>query len=543
MLDETLLLLRLRWQTWRNGVRFAPRVHQLIGALLLLGGAALFVVVYVAFGALLQTTAQNPVLQTELIGRTVFYLFLFLLAGGIPFVSGVLLTPGDLPLLGATPLRPRALVAARLLDAVVVSSAQFVVIGVPLLVAIAQFARPGALGWLVFAPLLLLFLALPALLVAALLLALARLLGVRRVRVAVALASAVLSVAMCLLTVSEFGQRANHGGFSPAALSIASRPLPPWLPSTGMANALQFLAHPKQTLVPLAELTILTGGVFGLCLLLGGPVLVGESLLEGDNGQITRRRSLLDATLAVLPLSQPVRALLAKDARYILRDLVLLSQIGVPVILYFVPFIIAGQMDKSANTSGDLLLLSVGIVGTIAYMETSILGLSSVGLEGRGFWLVLESSVSAGGIIWAKWLGACFGSLLLTVPLFLASCLFFHATPTFTLLGLGLLTICCMALCGFSVGLSGLFPRFVYDNPAHRASLAALVWGFVGATLYVLLGSAFIGGGVWAASAWSERATWFLGSGIGLFVLLSVLTGLLPLLAARARLRGYSWEG
>ena len=46
----------------------------------------------------------------------------------------------------------------------------------------------------------------------------------------------------------------------------------------------------------------------------------------------------------------------------------------------------------------------------------------------------------------------------------------------------------CFALSGVGVGLAGLFPRFIYENPAHRASMWALMLGFVFATAYLIVG-------------------------------------------------------
>jgi ABC-2 type transport system permease protein len=557
--QEFRLLLALRLRTAWNSTRFAPPQHRLIGGVLSFGSLALFVAIWVAYAALLSTTRQqSPALFSALIERTVFFLFLFLLAGGIPFVSGVLLAPGDLPLLAVSPVRPAVVVAARLLDAIGVSSGQFLVIGVPLLMAAASALRLDFGGWLLFLLLLLLFLALPALLVAALLLALARLVGVRHLRTAVAITSALLSLVMCLLTVREVSARASSSGLvtqaagqtSIAALPVDHEPPPDWMPSTWAGDALLGLSNGQAE--PVIEgfvlLLCLALVATGICLILGGSVLVGERLLEldGGAGRGPGRPSLLDRTLRLLPLAAPIRALIAKDLRYVVRDLVLLSQIGIPVILYLVPFVIAGQVagTGSGNTSGssDLLLLSLGIVGTIVYMETSILGLSSVGLEGRAFWLVLIAPVSSGQLVRAKFLFAFLSSLAIGAPLYLASCLFFKAGMSWTLGGFAVLLFACAALCGLGVGIAGIFPRFVYDNPAHRASLAALIWGFVAATVYLLLAGALLGGGFFAATQWPERGAAFIGGGVVLFLTLSLAATFLPLMAARARLEGYAWE-
>jgi ABC-2 type transport system permease protein len=545
------LLLRLRLLSYRNSLRFAPPVHRLIGGGLALGATLLFLVILAAFGGFLTATRtqQGPALMRLLIERAAFYLFLFLVAGGIPFVSGVLLTAGDLSLLAGTPVRPAAVVLARLLDSVVVSSAQFVVIGVPLLVASMWALAPGMIGWLAFLALVLLYLILPALLVAALLLALARAVGLRRVRIAVAVASAILSVALCLVTVAEFSQRANQGwsGLTLEAPSPgAIPPTPAWVPSTWFSDALFAIGDGRAGDALLSSLLLLlaTFTVGALCVLLGGPVLIGERLLEGEGGGdgTSSGRSTMDRFLALLPLAPPVQAIIAKDLRYVARDLVLLSQIGIPVILYLVPFVIGAQMGREAMATPDLFFLAAGIVGTITYMETSILGLSSIGLEGRAFWLVLSAPVSAAALVRAKWLGAFGLSLALTVPLFLLSCLLFRVSGLVTGAGVSLLIISCAALCGFGVGLSGLFPRFVYENPAHRASLSALIWGFVGATLYVLFSALFLGGGYFAGEQLPRQAAWFIGVGIGFYIVLSLGICVLPLSVATVRLNNLAWE-
>ncbi len=552
------ILLWQRALSWRNAIRFAPRLHRRIGAAFALGGAVLFVLILVAASALFAGVRQVAGAETfaRLADQTVFFLFLFLLAGAVPFVSATLLAPGDLPLLASAPVRPAAIVAARLLDAVVAASGQFVVIGVPLLLALAWVVQPAWWGWLALAPLLVLFLALPPLAVAALLLFLARVVGLRRVRAAVALASAALAVAMCLLTVGAFSRQAGqitmtpNGGAGSGTVAAAvsgvqnQSPSPPLLPSAWVRDALLALGDPSpvRAATPFALLCAVTALVLALCLGLGGPVLVGEALLEGDGDNGNNKLRFFDRLLAALPLTAPVQALLAKDARYIVRDLVLLSQIGIPVILYFVPFVIAGQARASGAGAQDLLFLSVGIVATIAYMETSILGLSSVGLEGRAFWLLLVSPVSSATLIRAKWLGAWASSVLLCVPLFVIACAVFGAPVPATLAGAGVLALVCAALCGLAVGIAGLFPRFIYENPAHRASLSALVWGFVGATIYVIVATVLLGGALFLAQEWPERAAILVSAGITLFLLISLLFGLAPLAGAIRRLRGYAWE-
>lgn len=546
-----VLLLRLRLRAAWNAVRFGRPMPLLVGAALALGSLALFVAIFLLFAALL-TTARVAGEETlhRLIGRTALFLFLFLLAGAVPFVSSTLFAPGDLPLLLASPARPAAVVLARLLDAVVVSSAQFMVIGVPLLVASAQALRLSVAGWLAFVVILLLFLALPALATAALLLTLARIAGLRRVRGVVAVVSAALAVGMCLLMVAEFAGQASRFGRASLDVSLpgAALDLPPppgWFPSTWATDALIAVGagRPAKAMPPFVLLlgsVVLCGAA---CVALGRRVLLGETLLEDDGGGAqAARRSLLDVFLNLLPLAPSMRALLAKDLRYVLRDQVLLSQIGIPIILYLVPFVLAPQALGQGASRADLFALSAGMVATIVFMETSILSLSSVGLEGQAFWIPRAAPVTTATFVRAKFLTAFGVSLALCVPLLLLSCLVFRAPLTWTGASIGGLIVAAAALCGLGVGIAGIFPRFVYENPAHRASLAALVWGFVGATLYVVVAMALLAGAFIAAQHAPERSTALIGGAVGLFGLLSLLTGVAPLVLAVKRLEGYSGE-
>ena len=554
---DTRLLLRVRVHQAKNAGKFAGKTARRVGFGLFGGALVLFVLVFWAFAALLGAVqTQSTPAANSLIEQTHFWVFLFLLAGGTPFVSGVLFAAGDeANLLANSPASPAAFVTARLGDAVVAASAQFVVLGVPLLLACGFVLHLSFFAWLVFVLLMILQIALPALLVAALLLLCARIVGVRRVKGAVALTSALLAVALCLVSVQALSQQASQGlafsSLASAAQSAArsanathnSAPWQTFLPPFWAARALLGLASPRPLhAAPWAGLLAATAAALGaLCVVLGTHILRGD-LFTADNFAASRRNAF-EAALSRLPLAPQIRAFLVKDAHYLFRDLVLVSQIGIPLILYFVPFVIGAQMKSASGADGasDLLYLCLGVVGTIAYMETSILGLSSLGLEGRGFWLVLSAPVSPGLLLRAKWTGAFAASALLCAPLWLVACAAYHAAPLLVWGGLSVLLIACAALCGLAVGIAGIFPRFVYENPAHRASLSALIWGFVLASAYVLVSGVFLGLGGFGASQWPEKSTAFWAGGLGAFLLLSLVALIVPLFAARRRLSGFAW--
>ena len=186
--------------------------------------------------------------------------------------------------------------------------------------------------------------------------------------------------------------------------------------------------------------------------------------------------------------------------------------------------------------------LTLTMLGLIVYMVTSIVGLSSVGLEGRGFWLVLASPISRLRFLRAKWLGAFTISAGIVTAL---TAVAWRAFALHTGVAAGAwagFLVACAALCGLGVGLSGVFPRFVYENPAHRASVSALVLGFVLATGYILL----CGLGAVGLYAAISRDLLSLRTGISIgivsFLIVSGLTGFVPVLIAEQRLQSYDWE-
>src|SRR4029453_6803652 len=97
----------------------------------------------------------------------------------------------------------------------------------------------------------------------------------------------------------------------------------------------------------------------------------------------------------------PIAALIVKDFKYLWRDSVLVSQLMMPLILFLVPFMLAFQ-DTNTPLRDELFPFAVAMIGFILFMQTSILSLSSVGLESRSFWIVLASPNGGYALLRAK---------------------------------------------------------------------------------------------------------------------------------------------
>ncbi len=293
----------------------------------------------------------------------------------------------------------------------------------------------------------------------------------------------------------------------------------------------------------LAALLLAAGALIGLCLPLGARVLASDAFLEPlDSGRVQAKPQAGRAGwMRVFGL--PAGGLLVKDARYLQRDLILLGQIGTAGLLFLVPLLLRAAQGRSAGADSDLYGdLALGMLGLILYMVTSIVSLTAIGIEGRAAWIVLASPMARGAFVRAKWLGAFALSAGLVGVLTLVSWPLFGLSKA----AVGTAFLClgpaCFALSGLGVGLGGLFPRFIYENPAHRASVWALLLGFVLATGYLMLCGLIAAGAslLPAQGVISARAA--LAGGISAFLLLSLATGLVPIVLASRRLRDYEWE-
>jgi hypothetical protein len=182
------------------------------------------------------------------------------------------------------------------------------------------------------------------------------------------------------------------------------------------------------------------------------------------------------------------------------------------------------------------------MTGVILFMQTSIISLSSIGLEGRSFWIVLSAPNGGRTVLWAKFIMSTFVSAGFGLALTLISAIAFRASVTAGLVQAFMVIICAAALCGLGVGISGALPRFIYENPAHRVSAWALILGFVTTISFLtLFGTVFAV--MWhTASILTERAALVYAVGTGILLTISLLAVVVPMSIGSRRIEVYQWE-
>src|SRR5579884_3825744 len=520
------LLMKIRLLSARNVVRDSLRRHPLLVTGLSLLGIGLFVLAYLVVFFVFAFAHDRNVLP-ETLYQVFYFLFLFLLAGAVPFVASTLLHSTDYTLLFSAPLPPRAVIAAKLLDATVTNSLQFTVIGLPAIVAGAT-----VLGL-------------------ALLLALA-VLGVQRLRSAITVLNAVMAAVICITIVLEAGHLPLRPGMLDASLTslTTSSATAHHAPSSWFSTALLAMARADLTGTLQAAGAFLGSGlvVFALfvgCLTLGERLLSAANVADEDSGG----RALPAEAVHAEPtgwhrlFSMPVAAILLKDCKYLWRDSILLSQLAMPMILFLVPFLLLMQ-DTSSPLRDEMFGFAAAMTGVILFMQTSILSLSLIGMESRSFWLILTSPNTGSTPIWAKFILSSLVSCGIGVTLLLISALIFGVSAQSLLFILGLVLLCSMALCGLGVGISAALPRFIYDNPAHRVSAWALILGFFGSVGY-LTATAILFLGAWLLALrldGGQHARMIYSLSMTIFLALTGFVTFVPMVIGARRLEVYQWE-
>jgi len=542
-----LLLIRIRIASILNMGREQFRRSVLLSAGMAVLGVALFAGILSGFLFLFQIASGMSLLH-ETLYQVCYFLFLFLLAGSTPFVASTLLQSADYNLLFSAPIPARSVLAAKLVDATVTNSLQFLVLGLPVLVAAGLALQLTPLGWLLLPLLTVLFVLVPALITALGLLFLLAALGAAKLRSAVTLLNAIMACLACITIVLESPHLPVRPGMDPVAAvssEIArSSPSAHIVPSAWFVDALEGFASAAGSSRPgaiegLAKIAGLVSLLWLLCIALGSRLISAANLAEEGGARSIAAESDDRGVLG----AGPVGALLGKDWQYLKRDSILLSQLGMPLILYAVPFILTVQ-DPSRRAYGETFYFSAAIVGVILFMQTSILSLSSVGLESRAYWIVMTAPATTGNLLMAKFLLSTIFSACTGVALTLISSVMFGANIWAAVVEIALVIISSAALSGLGVGLAAAFPRFVYENPAHRVSVWALVLGFFASTGYIIVS------GILFAASWLIATNFpqdngpaiAYGTATLIYAAISALAVWAPLHFGARRIEGYQWE-
>ena len=363
--------IRVSWRSLKlsRGVR----VFMLI-ALVVLVGAALVAApaMWRVRGALATISTLSGTGLLWAVGATLF-VFLLLVSGAISATLEALYERGDLDLLLGAPIRPRLVLASRLLGVAVSAGLLYALLSVPVLVfalAAGLWRFLGLIPWLVS-------LALLAASVGGLLtLGLVRWLGVRRARTMASVVGALSGAGFFLVSQlpTMLGRRASVGS-TPAGAALLA-PFQQLLQGSGPLGQASPLWFPARALwlEPLPTLTLLAGALLVFALsarLLEGAFQRGAQQ-AGMHGQA---RPVAQRERGPLRFREGTLALLGKEWRLLARDPLLLSRILLQLV-YLLPLAFVVLNNGGAGTAGTLIggagILALGsLAGNLAMITTN----------------------------------------------------------------------------------------------------------------------------------------------------------------------------
>ncbi|MFN7976006.1 MAG: hypothetical protein U0166_27330 [Acidobacteriota bacterium] len=405
----------------------------------------------------------------------------------------------DLPLLHSSPLRRGAIFAAKLLEALVLSSYMVWLVTMPLFIAFgrAYGSAPRTALWSLVV--LLLYALPPAALGSLAALVLMRFVPARRahqVLTGLAVLAGVVLVTLLRMMRPERLLNPEHaedlvkllGSIAPTASFLPST----WA-STAVVSSIQGLrdvfAHEVLKLTLLAAMLLLPLSAAATAGYFRAYSRSGEGLPASG---AARRRSVFDRMLAVLlsPASRQARALSQKDARVFVRDSVQWSQLFLIAALVFVYLFNIKNLPAVEEFPYLRIFvgyLNLGLTGFILAAISVRYAFPAVSLEGAAFWVIRSAPVDYRRFLYSKLMlhFVPFGLLAETLvvlavallawdPYLLITSVYATAGMTFGLTGLG-------------VGLGAMLPRFRFESATQIAAGVGGVTYMVLALLFITL--------------------------------------------------------
>jgi ABC-2 type transport system permease protein len=519
---SVLKLLRLRFRILLNTFRRAKRRTQFlyaaacIGVLVLLLFCLMISLTFLGYLHSLQLSDHS--MNAKLLLECIPAIVMTIAGCGITVTSfSVLLQTlylsDDMDFLMSTPIPVRAVFIAKLVQAVLPNFVLLCIVTLPVL-----FGLGISSGYQIpFFPLTVLFLAVIALAAASLasllVLFAARFFPPRRIAEILGFV-----VGLSCFIGSQLAPRLIDYSFEKssslqmnAAFEILGRINNPWSPSAWAGRGLVEVG--KGAWLPALGWTSATFFLAGLTVCAALAISERLYFTGWANLQNIRRRSKKQAKITspkTSPfsgvLSPPVRAVLAKDFRLYRRDLRSLSGLLIPIILgviYALGLVQShwqmpqgrGRAPAGFIQTGNLLFLyaDIGIALVLAWMLVSNMAGLAFSREGKSYWMLKASPISARQLLTAKFLvGFLPAAFICSIYLLVLEILKGGGFAS-TLIGIISIWIMIGGLTGIYLALGTRGAKFDWENPAQVYQTVGCVGMLVSSLFLPICFAAFIG--------------------------------------------------
>jgi ABC-2 type transport system permease protein len=379
----------------------------------------------------------------------------------------------------AAPIPPRDVVLVKYLETLLFSSWSLILLGLPLMLAIADFAQDAESFCLLFLAMFLFFVPIPGALGMLGAWFTARYLprDARRLLLALAATTMIVVIVWGIRTVQLSGGSSSVWlkNFFLKMEFIQSVLLPNTWVSLGIERAM----HDKPLEAVMYLLVVLANALF---LSLVTVRVVGHGFSNAyDRATTARGRTARSAgkasggfvgwIFAYLP--RGLRLIAVKDFRTFLRDPLQWSQLGILFGLMALYLLNMPRFQIDLITDRLSLLvpfLNLSAVSFILATFTTRFVFPLVSLEGHQLWLIGLLPIPRGHILLAKFAFAMTVSTTVAVGTMTLAAWIIQMTLAWALIYLAVTFAICVGLCGLAVGLGARMPMFGEQNPTRIAN-------------------------------------------------------------------------
>lgn len=482
------LLLRVKFRSLWNRVRQAADEAPLRLFVTVSLVAVIWYGLYWLFDKVFLQLSRTPLEATvaiPLVFNVFFAAMLVLLAFSNAIIAyGALFGKDESAYLLSSPLTPLDVVTLKYLESLVMASWSLVLLGVPLMLAMARLTD-DSLFYVLFLAFFLAFLPIPAAVGMFIAWAAARWFPRTALRGMVLGTAAVVAVAIVYGIKSFQSSDPSTSEFLRSFYARMSFVELAFLPNQWVAAG---ISHAQQN--RFAESGLYLGVTVANALFFSWLVVTivagcfSRALDHATAGRSGGRRIASAPAggvsgLVFFYLPTPLRLIAAKDLRTFLRDPMQWSQLAILfslLALYLANMPTLKVQLGSMGWSTIIPFLNLAAISFLMATFTCRFVFPLVSLEGRKLWLVGVLPIPRGGVLHAKFAFAMTVTLAVALSSMVMAMLILELSAVWAVIHLAVTVAVCIGLCGFAVGIGARLPMFEELNPARIAN------GFGGTT-------------------------------------------------------------
>ena len=471
--------------------------------------AAIWLGLYALFVNIFRYVGQTPLeaaVAIPLVFNVFFVAMLVMLTISNAIIAYMsLFSASEAAYLLTAPVAPSAYVTLKYLETLLFSSWSLVLLGLPLMLAMAEVTREPWYFYPLFLAFFLCFVPIPGALGLMLAYLTARWLTrrLRRRLISIAALTGAFVAVWTLATLKVDDDAANT--WLRDFLSRVSFVQSAFLPSAWVAGGVDDALHYHTTEALLYLCVTLANGLFGAMVAIR---LTSRGMFTALDRALSNRGS--DRRAAVSPaagvagyvffyLPDRMRLIAAKDLRTFFRDPMQWTQLVILFGLMALYLVNLPRFTLQRPLQGWGMIipfLNFGAISFILATFTSRFVFPLVSLEGRQLWLIGLLPVTAWQILWAKFAFAMTVAVGVALTVTVLAAIMLQMPVQWALLQCAVTFAVCVGLCGFAVGFGARLPMFAERNAARIANGLGGTINLIASVALVLLmlvGMAYVG--------------------------------------------------